>query len=59
MKYQINMLHDNGWDICLEGIDNEKRYEEVKKLGDTSYFQGRYYSGVLTPERIHRYMEEV
>lgn len=59
LKYQINMLHDNGWDICLEGIDNEKRYEEVKKLGDISYFQGRYYSGVLTPERIHMYMEEV
>lgn len=59
LKYQINMLHDNGWDICLEGIDNQQRYDKVKGLGDISYFQGRYYSGVLTPERIHLYMEEV
>ena len=59
LKYQINMLHDNGWDICLEGIDNQQRYDKVRDLGDISYLQGRYYSGILTPERIHLYMEEV
>lgn len=59
LKYQINMLHDNGWNICLEGIDNQQRYDKVRDLGDISYLQGRYYSGILTPERIHLYMEEV
>lgn len=59
LKYQINMLHDNGWDICLDGIDNQQRYDKVRDLGDISYLQGRYYSGILTPERIHLYMEEV
>ena len=59
LKYQINMLYDNGWDICLEGIDNQQRYDKVRDLGDISYLQGRYYSGILTPERIHLYMEEV
>lgn len=59
LKYQIKMLRDNGWDICLEGIDNRVRYEKVKDLGDISYFQGSYYAGILTPERIHMYMEEM
>ena len=59
LKYQINMLRDNGWKICLEGIDNEVRYRKVKELGNISYLQGNYYAGVLAPERIHMYMEEV
>ena len=59
LKYQIKMLRDNGWQICLDGIDNQLRYEKVKKLGDISYLQGKYYSKLLTPEQIHMYMEEV
>ncbi len=59
LKYQIKMLRDNGWQICLDGIDNQLRYEKVKELGDISYLQGKYYSKLLTPEQIHMYMEEV
>lgn len=58
LEYQIKMLRDNGWDICLEGVNNEMRYEKVKELEGVSYLQGEYYSPPVPPERIHLYMEE-
>lgn len=56
LEYQIRMLRESGWDICLEGIDNEIQYQKVKDLG-VSYYQGMYFSHLLAPEQLH-YMEE-
>ena len=55
LEYQIKMLKENGWDICLSGIDNEIQYQKVKDLG-VSYLQGMYFSHPLAPEQLH-YME--
>lgn len=55
LEYQIRMLKENGWDICLAGIDNEAQYNKVKDL-DVSYLQGLYFSHPLAPEQLH-YME--
>ena len=59
LEYQIQMLRDNGWEICLEGIEDRQHYEKVKKLGEISYLQGKYYGGLMKPEQIHSYMEEM
>lgn len=56
LKYQVQMLHSNGWKICLEGIDNEFQYNKVKEL-DVEYLQGLYFSHPLAPEQLY-YMEE-
>ena len=47
LEYQIQMLRDNGWEICLEGIEDRQHYEKVKKLGEISYLQGKYYGGAI------------
>lgn len=56
LEYQIKMLRENGWDICLDGIDNEVQYQKVKDLG-VDYFQGMYFSHPLAPEQLH-YVED-
>lgn len=56
LEYQIRMLRENGWDICLEGIDNEVQYQKVKDLGVT-YLQGMYFSHPLAPDQLH-YVED-
>lgn len=51
LEYQIRMLRENGWDICLEGIDNELQYEKVKDLG-ADYLQGLYFSHPLAADQL-------
>lgn len=56
LKYQIQMMENNGWTICLDGIDNAVRKEKVDELGVT-FFQGDYFSRPITSDRLHAYME--
>lgn len=56
LGYQVQMLHSNGWKICLEGVDNEFQYNKVKEF-DVEYLQGLYFSHPLAPGQL-QYMEE-
>jgi EAL domain-containing protein (putative c-di-GMP-specific phosphodiesterase class I) len=58
LKYQIQMLCDNGWNICLEGVNDAQNYEKVRGLSGISYIQGEYCSLPVLPSRMHIYMEE-
>jgi EAL domain-containing protein (putative c-di-GMP-specific phosphodiesterase class I) len=58
LKYQIQMLCDNGWNICLEGVNDAGNYEKVQGLNGVSYLQGDYCSQPVLPSRMHIYMEE-
>ncbi|MBO5484717.1 MAG: EAL domain-containing protein [Lachnospiraceae bacterium] len=57
LEYQIKMLKESGWTICLDGVDTGEQYQKVTKL-EVECFQGNYFSRPLSPERLHIYMED-
>lgn len=59
LEYQIRMLRDNGWKICLEGVHTDMRHEKVKALEGISFVQGDYYSNLVSPDRVQLYMRSV
>lgn len=57
LEYQINILKETGWKICLDGVDTEEEYRKAKLL-QVEYLQGNYFSRPVSAERLRIYLEE-
>ncbi len=58
LEYQMDMLRERGWEVCLEGIDDTIRYQKVMKL-PMKYLQGNYICRPMSMGRLQAYISHV
>lgn len=56
-KMTVNMLHELGMHVVVEGIENEEQYLMFKDMG-VEYIQGYYFSKPLSKDKVLTYVQE-
>lgn len=55
--HTIEMIHDLGMEVVIEGVETEEQYLEFKRLG-VEYIQGFYFSKPLPKDKVLNYIQE-
>ena len=56
-KSTIDMIHQLGMKVIVEGIETEEQYLEFKKLG-VEFIQGFYFSKPLSRDKVLNFVQE-